>query len=189
MARVLMIRIFSSPTDLCIFSAQRAALMWIFSSWQLVLYICGRAQAGGKSFGGRRTVRVWRGFRRGPFAHAADLVGARRSFRTHRSGPCSRAGSSGRRLGVGNPGRRPAAQVLSRLALGCRWRRRRRPAPDVDARLPFWPPHRASDCRQYSPVCDARAISRLRSGRLEGSSDCRIEPVSVMSSFCVAPSI
>src|SRR5215208_4581595 len=131
------------------------------SSWRLVLYICGRVQAEGKGFGGRRAVRIWRGFPFGSFPHAPDLVAARRSIRTHRYRPCSRAGSSGRRLGAGNPGCRSAARVLSRLALGCRRRRRRRSGSDVDECLPLRPPHPAADPRRWSPVRDAAALSRL----------------------------
>src|SRR5829696_6088549 len=130
-------------------------------AWRLVVYIGERVQADGKGFSGRRTVRVRRVIPVGSFPYTADLVAGRRSLRTHRSRPCSRAGSSGRRLGAGNPGCRPAEGVLSRLALGCRWRRRRRPGSDVDECLPLWPPHPATDHRWYGPVRDAGTISRL----------------------------
>src|SRR5215208_4196700 len=128
-------------------------------SWPLVLYIWDRVQADGKGFSGRRTVRIWRVFPIGSFPHTADLVAGRRSLWTPRSRPCSGAGGSGRRLGAGNPGCRPAQGVLSRLALGCRWRRRRRPSSDVDECLPLWRAHPATDPRWYCPVRDGAALS------------------------------
>src|SRR5215216_3570430 len=77
-------------------------------SLRLVVYIGERVQADGKGFSGRRTVLLWRVFPVDSFPHTADLVAGRRSLRTHRFRPCSRAGGSGRRLGAGNPGCRPA---------------------------------------------------------------------------------
>src|SRR5215213_9571080 len=130
-------------------------------SRRLVLYIGERVQAEGKGIGGRRKVRVWRVFSVGSFHHAADLVARRRSIRTHRFRPRSRAGGSGRSLRVGDPGRRPAEGVFSRLALGCRWCRRRRPGSDVDECLPLWPAHPDTEPRWHSPVRDAAALSRL----------------------------
>src|ERR687890_1101637 len=129
--------------------------------WPLVVYIGERVQTDGKGPSGRRTVRVWRVFPIGSFPHTADLVAGRRSLRTHRSRPCSGAGGSGRRLGAGNPGCRPAQGVLSRLALGCRWRRCRRPDSDVDECLALRPAHPATDPRWYSPECDGAALSRF----------------------------
>jgi hypothetical protein len=66
------------------------------------VYIGDRVQADGKGPSGRRTVRVWRVFPVGSFPHTADLVAGRRSLRTHRFRPCSRAGGSGdAALGLG----------------------------------------------------------------------------------------
>ena len=130
-------------------------------SWRLVVYIRERVQAAGKGFSGRRTVSAWRVFPVGSFPHTADLVAGRRSLRTYRSRPCSGAGGSGRRLGAGTPGCRPAEGVLPGLALGCRWRRRRRPGSDVDECLALWPAHPASDSRRYSPERDGAALSRF----------------------------
>src|SRR5215217_3175762 len=129
--------------------------------WRLVVYIGERVQADGKGFSGRRTVLLWRVIPVGSFPHTADLVAGRGSLRTHRCRSCSGAGGSGRRLGAGNPGCRPAEGVLWRLAVGCRWRRRRRPASDVDECLALWPAHPATDPRWYSPVRDGAALSRF----------------------------
>src|SRR5215208_6568746 len=129
-------------------------------SLRFVVYIGEHVQADGKGFSGRRTVRVWRVFPVDSFPHTADLVAGRRSLRTHRSRPCSRAGGSGCRLGAGNPGCCPAEGVLSGLALGSRWRRHRRPGSDVDECLALWPAYPATDPRWYSPVRDSAALSR-----------------------------